>query len=187
MNVELDEPRRIHRMTKIYATYDMSAEPLNFKFEYNPEETAALHMKLNGATAITADDLRQVSLWKSDRTLNVSDETLAKLAELSAKTHVTIDDPIVKEVLEMLVDSQGIGLPMASSILKFINPKVFPIIDVRAYRALTGTKAHQRTYTVDNYIAYTKQLTAIAAKWNRPLRDIDEQLYCFDKKHNKKI
>jgi len=174
-------------MTKIYATYDLSAGPLNFKFEYNPEETAALHKKLNGASAITADDLRQVSLWKSDRTLNVSDQTLEKLAELSVKMHVTIDDPIVKEVLEMLVDSQGIGLPMASSILKFINPKVFPIIDVRAYRALTGTKAHQRTYTIDNYIAYTKQLTAIAAKWNRPLRDIDEQLYCFDKKHNKKI
>jgi hypothetical protein len=157
------------------------------KFEYNPDETAALHKKLNGATAITADDLRQVSLWKSDRTLNVSDETLAKLAKLSAKTHVTIDDPIVKEVLEMLVDSQGIGLPMASSILKFINPKVFPIIDVRAYRARTGTKARQSTYTIDNYMAYTKRLTAIAAEWNRPLREIDEQLYCFDKKYNKTI
>jgi thermostable 8-oxoguanine DNA glycosylase len=174
-------------MTKTFATYDVSTGPLNFKFEYNPDETAALHKKLNGAAAITANDLRQVSLWKSDRTLNVSDETLAKLAELSAKTNVTIDDPIVKEVLEMLMDSQGIGLPMASSIIKFINPNVFPIIDIRAYRALTGKKANQSTYTVGNYIAYTKRLTAIAAEWGRPLRDIDEQLYCFDKEYNKTI
>src|SRR6185437_11200994 len=108
MDVQWANRAEIHRMSKIYATYDPTTGPLTFKFEYNPDETAALHKKLNGSTAITAQDLRQVSLWKSDRTLNVSDATLAKLAELSAKTKVTIDDPIAEEVLEMLVDSQGI-------------------------------------------------------------------------------
>jgi thermostable 8-oxoguanine DNA glycosylase len=171
-------------MKRTYTTYDGGSAPLKFKFEYNIEETATLHKKLNGATSITADDLRQVSLWKSDRTLNVSDETLEKLAKVSAGNSVAIDDDIVREVIEMLMDSQGIGLPMASAILKFINPGVFPIIDVRAYRALKGKKAHRGTYTHKEYVAYTKELTAIAAEWGRPLRDVDEQLYCFDKEHN---
>ncbi|MGY0646171.1 MAG: hypothetical protein ACW7DN_16505, partial [Paraglaciecola chathamensis] len=89
-----------------------------------------------------------------------------------------------KEVLEKLVLSQGIGFPMASSILKFINPDVFPIIDVRAYRALTGTKPYYGTYSYDKYIQYAEMLTNIAKEIGRPLREIDEQLYCFDQMNN---
>lgn len=169
---------------KTYKKYDSSTDKLNFTFSYNDKETAELHAKLNGSNSITEEDLRRVSLWKSDRVLSVTQDTLDVLNKLSASTNVNLGDDIVKEVLEKLVLSQGIGFPMASAILKFINPDVFPIIDVRAYRALTGTKPYYGTYSYDKYIEYAKALTKIASATGRPLREIDEQLYCFDKKNN---
>ncbi|WP_124577542.1 hypothetical protein [Burkholderia contaminans] len=160
---------------------------LEFKFSYNDEETAELHARLNGSTTITDHDLRRVSLWKLDRVLCVSDKTLAKLNNLSAIEGLTLTDSRVKDVIDDLVLSQGIGFPMASAILKFIKPELFPIIDVRAYRALTGTQPSYATYSYEKYISYAEKVTNIARKLNRPLRDIDEQLYCYDKKHNGKI
>ena len=76
---------------------------------------------------------------------------------------------------------------MASSILKFIRPDIFPIIDVRAYRALTGKKIYSSQYNIDLYVKYVEQLKEYADKLNRPLSEMDEQLYEFDKEHNGKI
>jgi len=174
----------VPKAKKTYKKYDSSTDKLNFTFSYNDKETAELHAKLNGSNSITEEDLRRVSLWKSDRVLSVTQDTLDVLNKLSASTNVNLGDDIVKEVLEKLVLSQGIGFPMASAILKFINPDVFPIIDVRAYRALTGTKPYYGTYSYDKYIEYAKALTKIASATGRPLREIDEQLYCFDQKNN---
>lgn len=169
---------------KTYKKYDSSTDELNFTFSYNEKETAELHAKLNGSNSITDEDLRRVSLWKSDRVLSVTQDTLDVLNRLSASTNINLDDDIVKEVLEKLVLSQGIGFPMASAILKFIKPDVFPIIDVRAYRALTGIKPYYGTYSYEKYIEYAKDLTKIASANSRSLREIDEQLYCFDQKNN---
>jgi thermostable 8-oxoguanine DNA glycosylase len=174
----------VSKLKKSYIKYDQSKDELDFDFSYNDEETNQLHEKLNGSITISEDDLRRISLWKSNRILSVTGETLQKLNNLSENKNISLRDPLVKEVIDGLVLSQGIGFPMASAILKFINPNVFPIIDVRAYRALTGNKPYYGTYTYDKYIEYSEILTSISKSTNKQLREIDEQLYCFDKKHN---
>lgn len=172
---------------RTYKKYHPEQDTLEFSFSYNDGETAALHTKLNKSSSITEDDLRRVSLWKSNRVLSVSETTLKKLNELSVKIDLQLKDELVKEVIENLVISQGIGFPMASAILKFIDPTVFPIIDVRAYRALTGKKPYYTTYSYEKYIDYAEQLHELSKKLGRPLREIDEQLYCYDQKHNGEI
>ena len=176
----------IEKGKKPIRKFDMKSDVLDYTFGYNKAEGVALHRKLNNAPSITVEDLRRVSLWKLDRVMDVPEETLQKLNTL-AISEVQIDDPLVEDVLNRLVFSQGIGFPMASTILKFIKPNVFPIIDVRAYRALTGKKLYYTTYSYEKYVEYAKSLAKIAAHTKRPLREIDEQLYCFDKKHNVKI
>lgn len=156
--------KRQRKPKRSYKKYDPESEKLDFTFSYNEKETAELHARLNNSTSITENDLRRVLLWKSDRVLSV-----------------------VKDVIERLVISQGIGFPMASAILKFIKPEVFPILDVRAYRALTGEKPYYGTYSYERYIEYAEKLTELAAKLKRPLREIDEQLYCYDQKNNGEI
>ena len=91
-----------------------------------------------------------------------------------------------------LLNTNGVGLPMASTYLRFLNPKVYQIIDVRAYRAafyyepehsyVYVKKEHQITV----YIEYLKQLQKIAkdgylgAKVD--FKDLDRFLYDVDKK-----
>lgn len=169
---------------RTYRKFDRATDSLNFSFNYNNAETAELHRKLNDNANVDINDLRRVSLWKSDRVMSVSDETLLKLQKLTAKKSIAITDDLSREVIECLVACDGIGYPMASSILKFLRPEVFPIIDVRAYRALTGTKPYYGTYTYEKYRDYAVELQRIALSTSRPLREIDEQLYCFDEKHN---
>jgi hypothetical protein len=172
---------------RLFRRCDSGVDVLDYDFSYNDTETAALHKRINDNPNIGIDDLRRVSLWKIDRVLDVSENTIEKLQILAQLDKVTIDDPIVKEILDELVDSQGIGFPMASAILKFIKPETFPIIDIRAYRALTGEKPYYSTYTYEKYVQYAKQLKRYADRYNRPLREMDEQLYCFDRQYNGKI
>jgi hypothetical protein len=108
----------------VYRKFNQASDALNYRISNNNAEKHALHEKLNGAASITINDLRRVSLWKSNGVLSVSLETLRALAQVSRKKGLKITDQIVKDVLEGLVLSQGIGFRMASAILKFINPAV---------------------------------------------------------------
>lgn len=172
---------------RTYRKFDRENDELNFEFTYNPDETAALHRQLNRKADIDMNDLRRISLWKLDRVMLVSDETLSKLQELASAQNLMVTDDLAHDTIKGLVGSDGIGYPMASAILKFLRPDVFPIIDVRAYRALTGKKPYYGTYTYEKYCEYTTELQAIADAEHRPLREIDEQLYCFDDHHNGSI
>jgi thermostable 8-oxoguanine DNA glycosylase len=172
---------------RTYRKFSSDGDTLNYKFSYNDRETTALHSALNHNDLVDLSDLRRVSLWKLDRVLSVSDETLKKLRALAKAKDLKVDDDRSRETIELLVGSAGVGFPMASAILKFIRPDVFRIIDVRAYRALTGTKPYYSTYSFARYVKYAKALAEIAERTGLPLRDIDEQLYCFDEKLNGKI
>lgn len=174
-------------MDKSIRVYQKDADDLDYNFEYNDKETKALHARLNRAQVISEDDLRRVSLWKSNRVLEVSEDILEALSQIASDDELTLHDDAVRSALNQLVLSQGIGFPMASAILKFIRPDIFPIIDVRAYRALTGSKPYYNTYSYEKYIAYADALGEIALRTGRPLSEIDEQLYCFDKVHNGRI
>ena len=172
---------------RTYRKYDPQVDALKFSFSYNNDETAHLHQRINNNPNVDIADLRRIALWKIGRVLDVSDETIALLRALAEHQNLSIDDQLVKETIENLVDSQGIGYPMASAMLKFIRPDVFPIIDVRAYRALTGKKPYYSTYTYKKYVEYTKSLSEEARRLSKSLREMDEQLYCFDLEHNGKI
>ncbi len=60
---------------------------------------------------------------------------------------------------------------MASTILKFIRPDIFPIIDIRAYRAIFGVKLYSSQYSIEKYINYVEEVYKI-----RDLLNIDLQL-----------
>ncbi len=167
-----------------YQQFDPSGPEIKYIFNYNSVETKDLHARLNGNPDLNICDLRRVSLWKLDRVLKVSEVTLSLLRAVAIKNDLKITDSIAKDAIEGLVASEGVGYPMASSILKFIRPDIFPIIDIRAYRALTGKKLYYKSYTLKKYLDYAERLQKIANDKCRPLCEIDEQLYCFDEKNN---
>lgn len=155
--------------------------------DYNLDEKKALHEKLNNSSSIENTDLFRIALWKYNRCIHIADSTLGKLNELAITEKLAIDDPFSEEVIEELVATPGIGFPLASTILKFARPDVYPIIDIRAYRVLLGKKITYSTYSLDKYIEYAKMIGDISTKENLPFQEIDEYLYELDKTHNGKI
>jgi thermostable 8-oxoguanine DNA glycosylase len=97
-----------------------------------------------------------------------------------------------KEVLKVLLNVNGVDLPMASTILRFINPKVFQIIDRHAYRAIYGEKYpfYQSTPAerkVSVYFDYIDNLIELCNLKGLTFTSIDRLLYIFDKKNNGKL
>ncbi len=168
-------------------TFDLNSDSLNYNFSYNPEETKKLQSIMQNKKDISVEDLRRISLWKLDRVLDVSEETIVNLQKIATDTKLKIQSNLVSETLELLTNSNGIGFPMASAILKFIRPDIFPIIDVRAYRTIYGKKIYSTQYTVEKYLDYVEKIYEISKTLNIEVYKVDEQLYCFDKEHNGKI
>jgi thermostable 8-oxoguanine DNA glycosylase len=114
-------------------------------------------------------------------------EQIERLKVLKSGEHIKS-----KEVLKVLLSVNGVDLPMASTILRFINPKVFQIIDRHAYRAIYGKKYpfYQSTPTerkISVYFDYIDNLIELCNLKGLTFRLIDRLLYIFDKKQNGKL
>ncbi len=105
-------------------------------YQYHPELTKKLD-------AMTVEDFNQellfeIVLWKLNRYPYIQSEIFGELKEIGKvgpKEHRKAEP-----VLRKLLMSPGIRLPMASTILRFLNPAAFQIIDDRAYRVLHPLK-----------------------------------------------
>ena len=174
--------------TTPFKQYDEATDTLDLLYNYNPEETKSLTEAANGNIQIDLNLLRRIALWKLDRVLDVPDKTIQQLQTIAKKDDLRVDSAETRSLIGELIDCPGIGLPMASTILKFLRPDVFPIIDVRACRALYGKKVYfnQRSdeRNIELYISYAAEIRRISDNLKRPLREIDEQLYQFDKDRN---
>ena len=171
--------------------FNIENDPLEYNFEYNKEETKNLTDDFNQirewSKKVNSQTIMRVALRKLNRVMNISEDILNELDSLAKDKDIDIESTEIKELINHLVQSQWVGIPLASAILKFIRPDIFPIIDVRAYRAIYGKKIYSSQYTVDKYIEYIKEIYAISKKTGRKIEEIDQQLYEFDKTHNGKI
>lgn len=103
------------------------------KYDYQPTLTPRLDA--SSGKRFSRDTLHQIVLWKVNRWPDEITRSqmgqLSALAKLQPKQHRQAED-LLKELLQI----KGIGLPMASTIFRFVNPRVFQIIDDRAFRVI---------------------------------------------------
>lgn len=106
-------------------------------YDYHPELTGELD-ELD-AKNFNHETLYKIVLWKLSRFPYISDDLVNKLKSIKViepKKHQE-----VRDILRKLLNTPGIALPMASTILRFINPNTFQIIDDRSYRVLLPGEA----------------------------------------------
>lgn len=158
-------------------------------YYYQPELTDKLD-KLKG---IKIDEklLLEIVLWKINRYPDVNKINFKEINSLSKILPENFRKS--EKALSDLLTIKGIGLPMASTILRFRNPNVFPIIDKRAYRVLMK-KDKLSVYTstpikkqVGIYFDYVEKVHQFSKDTGIMLRDVDRLLYIFDKEENKRI
>lgn len=165
--------------------FNINSDKLDYEFKYNDSETQLL--KAENYLNLSRSDLFRIALWKIDRVINVPDDLLLELRNLSKDSSLQYDSDFSIDIIKKLVSCDGVGYPMASTFLKFIRPDIYPIIDVRSLRALTGKKFQYYQYNIKLYLWYTEELMKIAKLHKLKLHQVDEQLYEFDKKFNGNI
>lgn len=168
------------------------------KYKYHPELTKKLD-------EISADDFNQeilfeIVLWKLSRYPYINPDMLEELkgvAKLEPKQHRQSE-----LILKKLLLSSGVRLPMASTILRFLNPKVFQIIDDRVYRVLLpgkriypakpakpASEARMKSYISNSVKIYFDYLDAMhnASSEKLPFELADRILYQLDIELENKI
>jgi thermostable 8-oxoguanine DNA glycosylase len=155
------------------------------RFKYQPELTRKLDSL--SAVDLTPELLNEIVLWKVNRYVFLEGDQLRRIDAL--RTLKPGEHEQARSVLEDLLDAHGVDLPMASTFLRFRNPKVFQIVDRHAYRALYGRKYPVYTQTplkkkIEVYFAYLHDLRSLCDRKRLAFGTVDRVLYVFDKKIN---
>jgi len=113
------------------------------------------------------------------------------------------DDDLVQEVttlafaarrddlrLQLLTLLNGVGVPVASTILHFAFPDRYPIMDIRAITTLTHLGLRTRPgplepgftgFSVEDWQVYTRLMRDHAESLGVTLRQLDKALWAYDK------
>ena len=171
---------------------DFSLEKADEVYSYQP----ALTNKLDKFDKpFDQQTINEIVLWKVNRFALISDQTLELLNKIDPKS-TEIDIDLTTKILKALLQTKGIQLPMASTILRFRNKNVYQIIDQRVYRIINSDKKLKLNLyqndknlaeQVELYLNYLSGLRIFCSKQNKPFEKIDRFLFMADKRINKKI
>jgi hypothetical protein len=107
-----------------------------FLKDYSYQPTLTPKLDSLGGADLTHELVNQIVLWKVNRYVLLDNALLGDLNQLKA---LKMGEHRQGElVLLDLLATNGVDLPMASTLLRFRNPGVFQIIDRHAYRAVYG-------------------------------------------------
>lgn len=167
------------------AEFDGDLNRFLHNYRYQPDLTA----KLDALEPLrfTQALINEIVLWKIDRFVQLNDELLRSIEnvkELHRGEHRNAES-----VIDSLLVVHGVGLPMASTLLRFRNPSAFQIIDQHAYRAVYGSKfpiypSTPRTKQIGIYFDYLDELITLCGQKKIKFETIDRVLYQFDKDIN---
>ncbi|PJZ76318.1 hypothetical protein [Leptospira neocaledonica] len=121
-------------MENIIKKYDYiwGDDPQSILANYSYQNETTKKLDNLDVSDFNRESLYEILLWKLDRSIDISTELIQELkyvTTIKEKEHFQ-----VRGILEKLLRVSGIGLPMASTILRFLNPRVFQIIDDRVFR-----------------------------------------------------
>ncbi len=184
-------------MNRFIETYQgiWGDNPLALLDEYDYHPTLTAELDALDSVEFNHELFYKIVLWKLSRFPDITDTLMAELknvAAIPAKEHEK-----ARNTLTALLKTPGIALPMASTVLRFLNPDTFQIIDDRAYRVLMPDApkypAKPRNITqgyldrsVTLYFNYLSRLHEVATD-TLPFAMADRILYQLDIKLGNKI
>jgi len=124
--------------------------------------------------------LKQICYWKSPRAIKQIERNSA--GKIKTIILQTLSEKSVVEKMNLLLQLYGVGIPMASSILMFLNPKRFGVIDIRVWQVLyqmkkVGTKQTGIGFNIDEFEKFTTIIQFHSNKTGYSARDIERALF----------
>jgi len=135
---------------------------------------------------IQSETLEDIYNWKAARAKGyVNWDDYHKYEEVF---RIALQAPKDKKI-EILIDLSGVGVPLASTILHFIYPKIFPIVDFRTVEVLQNAgylEESKSLYyfrnTIQGYGLLCSVILDIGQQnQKRSLRQIDKSLFTYHK------
>ncbi len=148
--------------------------------EHDEGEYREIIKCLNDKKSISKELFERILRWKSDRIMGKIDwDNFEQYESILDKLPLVSD----REKLNLLVALPGIGIPFASTILHFILPGRFPIIDIRTVEALSHFNyIDWRAINTERYWEFCKVMNEIKIHLKEfNLREIDRALFAFHK------
>jgi hypothetical protein len=139
--------------------------------------------------------INEIVLWKVSRYAQIDRDTLELINSVNTDSR-RLDMGKTKILLKALLKTKGIQLPMASTILRFKNKKIYQIIDQRVYRVLyAGKKLKLKKHTSEKnlneqialYLKYLQDLSKVCKSLKIPFETSDRILFMVDRRINKDI
>jgi thermostable 8-oxoguanine DNA glycosylase len=169
---------------------DFTGDLNQFLKEYNYQPAVTERLDDLGNAPLNQEILNEIVLWKVIRYVFLDSpqmESLERLRDLNLGEHRKADLTI-----RSLLNCRGVDLPMASTFMRFRNPRVFQIIDRHAYRAITDERhplypSSSPNQKVSVYFDYLDRVIALCEKRNIRFETVDRLLYIFDKRKNGKL
>lgn len=157
-------------------------------YKYQPKLTQRLDNI--GDKSISKDLINEIVLWKVNRYVDLEEGMLNELNKINML--LMGEHRKSNKLLDQLLKVHGVDLAMASTLLRFRNPKVFQIIDRHAYRAIygedfplhAGTSSNRKT---ELYFDYIDKLIELCQEKQLEFITVDRLLYMFDKNKNGKL
>jgi thermostable 8-oxoguanine DNA glycosylase len=161
----------------------------DFKYDYNPDLTNELD---NIRTDFDEIIINKIALWKLNRYPRLTDDLISRLNKIGNDERHNEEH---KTLLVDLLGCRGVQLPMASTFLRFKNPKLFQIIDQHVYRLLTGNELSlplpnsqlNKEKICQFYFEYLEDLERKCKELEIPFVKADRILYKADKRINKDV
>lgn len=158
----------------------------NSVYNYQSELTSKLD-KLD--TGFNQDIINEIVLWKVDRYAAVDNETLNLINQIK-KDDTQLNPELTSAILLRLLskEQKGFRQPMASTLLKFKNPKIYQIIDQRVFRFLYGKVLKYSKTNINEqitiYLDYLQKLKDVCTEYSIKFETADRVFYTMDKNHN---
>ena len=159
----------------------------NVNYKYQLELTS----KLDGLDDdFNQEIINEIVLWKVNRYSFLDDEKFSVLNKIN-KEDLILDVELTTEILTKFLNTKGIQLPMASTILRFKNPNIYQIIDQRVYRFIYGIEMPKYFSSIekqiDFFFFYLQKLRQVCIEKGIDFNLSDRIIYELDKLHNKEI
>jgi len=165
-----------------------------FKYEDESDIMERIASATNTNYRENRDIINEIILWKMNRMPHFDNELIDMIYSLEdiSTPENAVKSEKTKRVVRKLLQTKGMKLPMASTVLHFYFPRVFPIIDQRAYRELYGDEYPQYIKLdamVDMYMKYIEDTWRYQREKcpEIPYEKIDKILYQLDKEKGNKV
>jgi len=170
-------------MKTINDTKPTQEDKSNDDYKYQPLLTSKLDKLVEDFNQNT---INEIVLWKVNRYVSLETKTIELINQI--KKDDKLNEDLTKEILCQLLETNGVRLAMASTILRFRNPKIYQIIDQRVYRFIYGKELKypltDYKKQIQIYLDYLLKIKNVCEIHGIEFEKADRILYSMDKKYN---